>query len=60
MTSLPQTLTPDEADYLTDLLKRSRRYLSDAASPNRIHEPNYASLAAEIGDVFDQLGIESE
>jgi|GEM_PF-2442863 len=60
MATIPQHLTAEEAAYLTDLLKRSRCLLSDAASPAPIHTPNYASLASEIEGVLANIGADTD
>lgn len=60
MNTIPRQLSAEQAQYLTDLLMRSRRMLSDAASPTPIYSMSYSSLASEIEDVLAALDIELE
>lgn len=59
MQTIPTTLTPEQAEQVTELLKLARKYLSDAASPSRIYLPNYAGAAVNISEVLLQLGVDT-
>lgn len=56
--AIPQTLTNDQAEELTQLLLLARKHLNDAASPFKIYAPNYASTACRIKELLVALGIE--
>lgn len=53
-------LSSEQFAELADLLKRSKRFLSDAASPCQMYKPNYASLVAEIEEAMEVFGMEKD
>ena len=55
--SIPTTLTPEQAEELTELLLHARNQLRDAAG-SRIYLPNYASTSARIAEALRGLGID--
>lgn len=56
--TIPQSLTRDQAEELTEVLLLARNHLSDAASPFRIYAPSYATSATKIQEVLESLGVE--
>ncbi len=60
MQTIPTTLTPEEAEQVTELLILARKCLRDAASPSRIYFPNYASAAVKISEALVRFGVEPE
>lgn len=57
--SIPTTLTPKQAEQLTDLLRQARKQLRDAAG-SRIYLPNYASTSSLIADTLRKLGVDPD
>ncbi len=55
--SIPTTLSPEQAEELTELLLNARTQLRDAAG-SRIYLPNYASTSARIADALRSLGVD--
>lgn len=56
--TIPQSLTRDQAEELTEVLLLARKHLSDAASPFRNYAPIYAISATKIQEVLESLGVE--
>lgn len=56
--SIPTTLTPQQAQELTDLLMKARQYLHDAAGPSRVYSANYGSASGDIADALRKLGVD--
>jgi hypothetical protein len=57
--SIPTTLTPKQAEELTELLREARKQLRDAAG-SRTHLPNYASTSGRIADALRNLGVDPD
>ncbi|MFN4266382.1 MAG: hypothetical protein ACK4F8_11630 [Aquabacterium sp.] len=57
--SIPTTLTPEQAEQLTELLRQARKQLRDAAG-SRIYLPNYAPTSSRIGDALRDLGVDPD
>lgn len=57
--SIPTTLTPKQAEELTELLCLARKQLRDAAGA-RVYSPNYASTAGRIADALSALGVDPD
>lgn len=56
--SIPQSLTSEQAESLTQVLLLARKHLRDAASPSKIYAPSYASTSMKIKEVLEALGVE--
>ena len=56
---IPTTLTPEQAEELTELLRQARKQLRDAAG-SRIYLPNYAPTSARIAEALRKLGVDPE
>uniref|UniRef100_A0A6H1ZHB5 Uncharacterized protein n=1 Tax=viral metagenome TaxID=1070528 RepID=A0A6H1ZHB5_9ZZZZ len=55
--TIPTTLSPEQAEELTELLINASKQLRDAAG-SRIYSPNYASTSARIADALRSLGVD--
>lgn len=55
--NIPTTLSPEQAEELTELLLNASKQLRDAAGA-RIYLPNYASTSARISDALRALGVD--
>lgn len=57
--NIPTTLTPQQAEALTKLLRQARTQLRDAAG-SRNYSPNYAATSGRIADALRDLGIDPD
>lgn len=57
--SIPTTLTQQQADKLTELLREARKQLSDAAG-SRIYQPSYAPTSGRIAEALRELGVDPD
>lgn len=57
--SIPTTLTPQQAEELTELLRQARKQLRDAAR-SRTDLPNYAATSGRIAEALRALGVDPD
>ena len=57
--TIPTTLTPQQAEEITELLLQARKQLRDAVG-SRIYLPNYASTSSRIAEALRELGVDAD
>lgn len=58
MTSLPTTLSAEDAEEITKLLQDARKYLRDAMGMKN-YLPNYGSASSRIAELLQRFQIDA-
>lgn len=58
MTSLPTTLSADDAEEITKLLQEARKYLRDAMGM-KIYLPNYGGASSRIAELLQRFHVDA-
>jgi hypothetical protein len=57
--SIPTTLTLQQAEELTELLRQARKQLRDAAG-SLVYLPSYAPTSGRMADALRELGVDPD
>ena len=58
MSSLPTTLSAEDAEEITKLLQEARKYLRDAMGM-RIYLPNYGGASSRITELLQRFHVDA-